>query len=362
MATSPSAVARNRTRAPVPDRRRASPPDRPRPCPAARLSGRGLLEDRPAARGHRTACGEVAYRGRGALLPGTERLGGDAAGRASGARRGRSPTRPALPLSARPDRSPPGPRRPAPGPGSTARASRLGAPAGRLRRASPRPTVPARRRGCPRRGRGSGWGVAARPPGAARSACRRATRCRWPAAPRRAARSAPGRAAAGRPGRAPPRRRTPEGSAARPCGAQAQAPVLRVGVRERALWVGVKPQPQHPASRRQRNAQGCALPRESAAVASMTSAVTERTARGTTVTVAPPPYRPGAPAHPCVGTAITGQRAWCSTPWLTEPSSMPAKPPRPRVPTTRPSACSAASVSTCTGWPATTSWRRSTSG
>lgn len=58
----------------------------------------------------------------------------------------------------------------------------------------------------------------------------------------------------------------------------------------------------------------------------------------------------------CVcGMVMTGQWAWWSTPWLTEPSSMPVKPPCPRVPTTSPSACSDALARTCTGWPCTTS-------
>jgi acyl-CoA synthetase (AMP-forming)/AMP-acid ligase II len=33
------------------------------------------------------------------------------------------------------------------------------------------------------------------------------------------------------------------------------------------------------------------------------------------------------------GTTTSGQAAWCSTAWLTEPSSSPAKPPLPRLPT-----------------------------
>jgi len=49
-----------------------------------------------------------------------------------------------------------------------------------------------------------------------------------------------------------------------------------------------------------------------------------------------PESRPGA-GYAAVrgpGTTATGQAAWCRTAWLTEPSSRPVKPPRPRVPTT----------------------------
>ncbi len=47
--------------------------------------------------------------------------------------------------------------------------------------------------------------------------------------------------------------------------------------------------------------------------------------------------RLAATAHPqrrSPRTTATGQCAWCSTAWLTDPSSSPANPPRPRVPTT----------------------------
>ena len=42
----------------------------------------------------------------------------------------------------------------------------------------------------------------------------------------------------------------------------------------------------------------------------------------------------------------TGQAAWWAHCWLTEPSSSPAKPPRPREPTTRSSASRDSSTST----------------
>ena len=42
----------------------------------------------------------------------------------------------------------------------------------------------------------------------------------------------------------------------------------------------------------------------------------------------------GAPSAPTGRTTATGQWAWCSSAWLTEPSSSPANPPRPRDPTT----------------------------
>ena len=54
---------------------------------------------------------------------------------------------------------------------------------------------------------------------------------------------------------------------------------------------------------------------------------------------------PGASA----GDDETGQCACRSTPWLTEPSSMPARPPCPRVPTTSRLAVRLASTSSCTG-------------
>ena len=46
------------------------------------------------------------------------------------------------------------------------------------------------------------------------------------------------------------------------------------------------------------------------------------------------------------GTMATGHGAWVRQGWLTEPSRRPAKPPRPRVPTTRRSAPSAAASGT----------------
>ena len=55
---------------------------------------------------------------------------------------------------------------------------------------------------------------------------------------------------------------------------------------------------------------------------------------------APPCYSPSS-----VGTTTTGQRAWWVHCWLTDPRSSPAKPPRPREPTTSRSAPWAASSS-----------------
>src|ERR1022692_531180 len=48
-------------------------------------------------------------------------------------------------------------------------------------------------------------------------------------------------------------------------------------------------------------------------------------------------------------TTTTGHGAWCTQCMLTEPSSAPAKPPCPRLPTTSRSASAAASIRTCAG-------------
>jgi hypothetical protein len=53
-------------------------------------------------------------------------------------------------------------------------------------------------------------------------------------------------------------------------------------------------------------------------------------------------------------TTTTGQCAWCTQCWLTDPSSVPAKAPWPRQPTTRSAACADASMSTWAGFPGTT--------
>lgn len=57
--------------------------------------------------------------------------------------------------------------------------------------------------------------------------------------------------------------------------------------------------------------------------------------------------------HPMPGqrTTTTGQAAWATRCWLTEPSSMPANPPWPRDPTTSRSALPDNSISTLAGFP-----------
>jgi hypothetical protein len=48
-------------------------------------------------------------------------------------------------------------------------------------------------------------------------------------------------------------------------------------------------------------------------------------------------------------TTATGHTAWCSSAWLTEPSNIPANPPRPRDPTTTSCACADCSSSVRAG-------------
>ena len=54
-----------------------------------------------------------------------------------------------------------------------------------------------------------------------------------------------------------------------------------------------------------------------------------------------------------VGTTTTGQVAWWTTCWLTDPSMSPANPPRPRLPTTRRVAPAAVSSSVRADGPST---------
>lgn len=65
-----------------------------------------------------------------------------------------------------------------------------------------------------------------------------------------------------------------------------------------------------------------------------------------------PPAATRTPPYPPRTTA-TGDGAWCSRAWLTDPSSRPVNPPRPRAPTTvsravRPASMSASRVGPCT--------------
>jgi P-type Ca2+ transporter type 2C len=61
--------------------------------------------------------------------------------------------------------------------------------------------------------------------------------------------------------------------------------------------------------------------------------------------------RPERRCHPLshLWTIATGHREWCSTDWLTDPSSRPVKPPRPRAPTTISCAWSDSSTSALAG-------------
>ena len=67
------------------------------------------------------------------------------------------------------------------------------------------------------------------------------------------------------------------------------------------------------------------------------------------------------PAHSC-GTTATGQCAWCSTPWATEPIRAPTAVRWARRPTTISWARAATDSSTCPALPISTCWMTGTSG
>src|SRR5689334_5977928 len=70
----------------------------------------------------------------------------------------------------------------------------------------------------------------------------------------------------------------------------------------------------------------------------------------------------GSPSARCQRTTVTEHFAYAATWWLTEPSTSPAKPPCPRLPTTSRSASADSSISTFAGLPCRTCGRTSTGG